>query len=155
VLPDKSAGLQVHLNQKARWTIRISLTVTWDARGGCYSAPYSISMRRRRRLESANTATDKVRRPRTPVTAEAGLTITAIVEQSPESAAAALSKLRQRFGEAAPAQVADEAFQADDQYLSGICMFRKGRYIGGFANMPGPKDATTQAVSLAEHLPGM
>jgi hypothetical protein len=78
-----------------------------------------------------------------------------VTEESPESAAAVLSKLRQRFGEAAPAQVADEAFQAYDQYLGGMCMFRKGRYIGGFANMPDPKDATTQAASLAERIPGM
>ena len=50
-----------------------------------------------------------------------------VIEQSPQSAAAVLSQLRQRFGEAAPAQVADEAFQADDQYLGGMCIFRKGR----------------------------
>ena len=78
-----------------------------------------------------------------------------VIEQSPESAAAVLSELRKRFGEATPAQVADEAFQADDQYLGGLCMFRKGRYIGGFANMPDTKEATTQAASLAEHMPGM
>jgi hypothetical protein len=78
-----------------------------------------------------------------------------VIEQSPESAAAVLSKLRQRFGEVTAAQVADEAFQADDQYLGGLCMFRKGRYIGGFANMPDAKDATAQAASLAEHIPGM
>jgi hypothetical protein len=78
-----------------------------------------------------------------------------VTEQSPESAAAVLSKLRQRFGGVAPAQVADEAFQADDQYLGGLCMFRKGRYIGGFANMPDAKDATAQAASLAERMPGM
>jgi hypothetical protein len=79
-----------------------------------------------------------------------------VIEQSPESAAAVLSKLRQRFGEeATPARVADEAFQADDQYLGGLCMFRKGRYIGGFSNMPDTKEATTQAASLAEHIPGM
>ena len=77
-----------------------------------------------------------------------------VIESSPDSAAAVLSKLRQRFGEAAPAQVADEAFQADDQYLGGMCMFRKGRYIGGFANMPDPKDATTQSALLAERIPG-
>jgi hypothetical protein len=76
-----------------------------------------------------------------------------VIEQSPESAAAVLSKLRQRFGGATPAQVADEAFQADDQYLGGLCMFRKGRHIGGFANMPDAKEATTQAASLAEHIP--
>jgi hypothetical protein len=77
-----------------------------------------------------------------------------VIEQSPASAAAVLSQLRQRFGEAVPAQVADEAFQADDQYLGGMCIFRKGRYIGGFANMPDPKDATTQAAALAQHIPG-
>ena len=76
-----------------------------------------------------------------------------VTEQSPESAAAVLSKLRQRFAEAVPAQVADEAFQAKDQYLGGICMFRKGRYLGGFTNMPDPKSATAPAASLAERIP--
>ena len=78
-----------------------------------------------------------------------------VTEQSPASAAAVLSKLRQRFREAAPAKVADEAFQASDQYLGGICMFRKGRYIGGFTNMPDPKGASAQAASLADHIPRM
>jgi len=78
-----------------------------------------------------------------------------VMEESPGSAAAILSQLRQRFTEGAPAHVADEAFQADDQYLGGLCMFRKGRYIGGFANMPDAQSATTQATSLAEHIPGM
>jgi len=78
-----------------------------------------------------------------------------VIEESPGSAAAVLSQLRQRFAEAAPAHVADEAFQADDQYLGGLCMFRKGRYIGGFANMPDAKGATAEAASLAEHIPGM
>src|SRR5208337_5010202 len=77
-----------------------------------------------------------------------------VIEASPESAAAVLSELRQRSGGAAPAQVAVEAFPAADQYLGGMCIFRKGRYIGGFANMPEPKNATTQATSLAEHIPG-
>jgi hypothetical protein len=78
-----------------------------------------------------------------------------VMEESPGSAAAILSQLRQRFAEGAPAHVADEAFQADDQYLGGLCMFRKGRYIGGFANMPDALAATTQATSLAEHIPAM
>jgi hypothetical protein len=78
-----------------------------------------------------------------------------VIEESPGSAAAVLSQLRQRFGDAAPAQVADEAFQADDQYLGGLCMFRKGRYLGGFANMPDAKDATAKAATLAEHIPRM
>jgi len=76
-----------------------------------------------------------------------------VVEDSPASAASVLSQLRQRFGDAGPAQVADEAFQTDDQYLGGLCMFRKGRYLGGFANMPDAKGAATQAAALAEHIP--
>jgi len=78
-----------------------------------------------------------------------------VIEQSPGSAAAVLSQLRQRFGEAAPVRVADEAFQADDQYLGGLCVFRKGRYLGGFANMPDAKDAANQAAALAERIPAM
>jgi len=78
-----------------------------------------------------------------------------VMEDSSESAAAVLSQLRGRFGEAGPAQVADEGFQANDQYLGGLCMFRKGRYIGGFANMPDSKEAAKQAASLADHIPGM
>jgi len=78
-----------------------------------------------------------------------------VMEESPGSAAAILNQLRQRFTEGTPAHVADEAFQADDQYLGGLCMFRKGRYIGGFANMPDARAATAQATSLAEHIPGI
>jgi len=77
-----------------------------------------------------------------------------VTEESPGSAAAVLTQLRQRFAEAVPAHVADESFQADDQYLGGLCMFRKGRYIGGFANMPDAKAAIAQAASLAELIPG-
>jgi hypothetical protein len=76
-----------------------------------------------------------------------------VVEQSPASAAAVLSQLRQRFGEITPARVADEAFQSNDPYLGGLCMFRKGRYLGGFANMPDAKAAAAQAASLAENIP--
>ena len=78
-----------------------------------------------------------------------------VMEESPGSAAAILDQLRQRFPEGTPAHVADEAFQADDQYLGGLCMFRKGRYLGGFANMPDAQAATAQAASLAEHISGM
>jgi len=78
-----------------------------------------------------------------------------VMEESKGSAAAVLGQLRQRFAEGVPAHVADEAFQADDQYLGGLCMFRKGRYIGGFANMPDAQAATAQAATLAAHIPGM
>jgi hypothetical protein len=76
-----------------------------------------------------------------------------VMEDSPESAAAVLKELRQRFDGASPAQVGDEAFQAKAQYLDGICIFRKGRYLGGVANMPEPREAASQAAQLAARIP--
>ena len=76
-----------------------------------------------------------------------------VLEASPESAAAVLKKLRERFDGASPAKVGDEAFQAKAQYLDGICIFRKGRYLGGYTNLSDPQQATSQATQLAAHLP--
>jgi hypothetical protein len=76
-----------------------------------------------------------------------------VAEVSPESASDVLRKLRARFGQSVAAQVADEAFQANDQYLGGLCIFRKGRYLGGYANLPEGKDAATLATTLAARIP--
>jgi len=76
-----------------------------------------------------------------------------VLEASPESAAAVLKKLRERFDGASPAKVGDEAFQAKAQYLDVICIFRKGRYLGGYTNLSDPQQATSQATQLAAHLP--
>jgi len=76
-----------------------------------------------------------------------------VIEESPESASAVLQKLRARFADATGAKVADEAFQAKDQYLGGLCVFRKGKYLGGYANTPEPGDAATLAAKLAARLP--
>jgi hypothetical protein len=76
-----------------------------------------------------------------------------VLEASPESAAEVLKKLRERFDGASPAQVGDEAFQAKAQYLDGICIFRKGRYLGGYANLPDPGQAVSQAAKLAARIP--
>ncbi|MGA2628812.1 MAG: DUF6599 family protein [Terriglobia bacterium] len=76
-----------------------------------------------------------------------------VTEESPESAAAALKKVRSRLGDLAPAMVADEAFQAQDQYLGGLCFFRKGRYLGGYANLPDATAAVGLARSLALRIP--
>jgi hypothetical protein len=76
-----------------------------------------------------------------------------VAEASPESAAAVMNKLRQRFGETTPAKLADEAFQVKDQYLGGLCFFRKGRYLGGFANLPDPQSAASLAASLVGRIP--
>ena len=76
-----------------------------------------------------------------------------VQEASPESAAEVLKKLRARFGGASPARVGDVAFQAKAQYLGGICIFRKGRTLGGYANLPDPQEAVSQAAKLAARIP--
>jgi hypothetical protein len=76
-----------------------------------------------------------------------------VLEDSAESAAALLKELRARFDGATDAKVGDEAFQAKVPYLDGICIFRKGRTIGGYANLPTAQEAATQAVKLAARIP--
>jgi len=76
-----------------------------------------------------------------------------VAEASAESAAAVLATLRQRFAGATAAGVADEAFQSKDRYLGGICIFRKGKYVGGFANASEPQEAANLAATLAARLP--
>jgi hypothetical protein len=76
-----------------------------------------------------------------------------VTEESPESAAAVMDELRARFADAAPAKVADEAFEAKDRYLGGLCFFRKGRYLGGYANLAEGQDAAELARALAARLP--
>ncbi len=70
-----------------------------------------------------------------------------------ESGAALMQKLRARFGETKPAAVGDEAFQASDQYLGRLCIFRKGRFIGGYANVPEGQDPVALAAALAARVP--
>ncbi len=72
-----------------------------------------------------------------------------VPEESAESAAQVMAKLRQRIGEPAPAAIADEAFTGTDKYLNGLCVFRKGRFIGGFANLAPGRIATAEAVRFA------
>jgi hypothetical protein len=74
-------------------------------------------------------------------------------EDSPESAAEVMKKLRAKFEGATPAQIADEAFQIKAPYLDGLCIFRKGRYIAGYANMPDPEQAASQSTKLAARIP--
>jgi hypothetical protein len=76
-----------------------------------------------------------------------------VLETSPQSAAAVMDKLRQRYPTAQGVQVADEALQLHDKYLGGICFFRKGKYIGGYANMPDGAAATTASATLAARVP--
>jgi hypothetical protein len=76
-----------------------------------------------------------------------------VLEASPESAAAVMNKLRERYPSAQAAQVADEALQLQDKYLGGVCFFRKGKYIGGYANMPDGTAATAASTVLAARVP--
>jgi hypothetical protein len=76
-----------------------------------------------------------------------------VLETSPQSAAAVMTKLRQRYPTAQAAQVADEALQLQDKYLGGVCFFSKGKYIGGYANMPDGATATAASAALAARVP--
>jgi hypothetical protein len=76
-----------------------------------------------------------------------------VLEASPESAAEVMKKLRARFDGATDAKIADEAFQAKAQYLGGLCIFRKGNYLAGYANLPDAQAAVSLAAQLAERIP--
>lgn len=76
-----------------------------------------------------------------------------VQEDSSEAAAAVLKSLREQFEGATPVKVGDEAFQATAKYLDGICIFRKGKTIAGYANLPEPRDAAAQAAKLAARIP--
>ncbi len=74
-------------------------------------------------------------------------------EDTPQSAAGVMQKLRSRFGETSAVTVADEAFESTDKYLGRLCIFRKGRYIGGYAITSSSSDPRTLSASLAANIP--
>ncbi len=76
-----------------------------------------------------------------------------VTETSPEAAAAVMKKAAARFASTAPAQVGDEAFTFTDKYLGRLCFFRKGKYVGGFANVTEPTDPVAAAKALAAKIP--
>ncbi len=76
-----------------------------------------------------------------------------VFEDTPQSAAEVMQKLRAHFGETAPASLADEAFQATDPYLGRLCIFRKGRNIGGYAVTPAARDPLAPAKTLSAKMP--
>lgn len=73
-------------------------------------------------------------------------------ETSSDAAAQLMKKLRERFGQTAPAAIADESFTAADKYLNGICVFRKGNYIGGFADLKDGRDGVAESTKLAGNI---
>lgn len=76
-----------------------------------------------------------------------------VTEQSPETAAAVIKRAIARFGQTQAVQVGDEAFQVTDKYLGRLCFFRKGRYVGGFANVTDAADPVAAAKTLAAKMP--
>ena len=66
-----------------------------------------------------------------------------------DAATDVMQKLKQRFAQTTPAKIADEAFLATDQYLGKMCVFRKGRYVGGYAISADGVDPVALAGSLA------
>jgi hypothetical protein len=72
-----------------------------------------------------------------------------VQETSPEAASQVMEKLRERFGQTTPAAIADEAFTANDKYLNGMCVFRKGSIIGGFADLKQGRDGVEESTKLA------
>jgi hypothetical protein len=72
-----------------------------------------------------------------------------VTEESSEAAAAVMQKVRARFAETSPAKIADEAFQGNDRYLGRLCVFRKGRVVGGWANVGEGSDPVGLAAALA------
>jgi hypothetical protein len=76
-----------------------------------------------------------------------------VKESSPESAAQVMEKLRERFGQTTPVTIADEAFTATDKYLNGMCVFRKGSIVGGFAELKAGQDGVAESQKLAANIP--
>lgn len=70
-----------------------------------------------------------------------------------DAAPAVMQKLRERFGETAAAKIGDEAFVASDQYLGKLCVFRKGRYVAGYAVSDGATDPVPLSSALAAKIP--
>jgi hypothetical protein len=72
-----------------------------------------------------------------------------VIEDNPESATAVMQKLRERFPETTPAKIGEEALQAVDKYLGKMCVFRKGRYIAGWAITGEGVDPQAASITMA------
>lgn len=75
-----------------------------------------------------------------------------VPEATPEAASALMGKLRERMGQTQGVTLADEAFTATDKYLDGMVVFRKGRYVGGFANLKSGRNVSAEASRLAANI---
>jgi len=76
-----------------------------------------------------------------------------VEEESVATATALMEKLRTRFAGSTAAKIADEGFQAADQYLGKLCVFRKGRYVAGYGNLADGQDGVALSAALAKRIP--
>ncbi len=76
-----------------------------------------------------------------------------VEEQSAEQAAETMKKLRAQWEGSQAVTVGDEGFQVKAPYLDGVCMFRKGRFIAGYTNLPDVQEAVTKAGTLLARIP--
>lgn len=76
-----------------------------------------------------------------------------VQEQTPEAAAVLMQKLREHFAGSDSTNIGDEAIQATVPYLDGICIFRKSRFVAGFANLLDLEQARGRAAQLALRIP--
>jgi hypothetical protein len=72
-----------------------------------------------------------------------------VPDASPEAAAATLEKLRARLAEPASLSAGESGFVGKDKYLGTMAVFRKGRYVAGYAGVPESADVSALAGSLA------
>jgi hypothetical protein len=76
-----------------------------------------------------------------------------VTEASPEAAAGVFDKVKARFRGVAASEFADGAFQVEDKYLGRVFIFRKGRYVAGWANVGDGREPLQMAGELAAKLP--
>ncbi len=72
-----------------------------------------------------------------------------VPDASPEAAAATLEKLRARLTEASDMKAGEAGFIGKDKYLGTMAIFRKGRYVAGYATVPDGADAARLSSALA------
>jgi hypothetical protein len=77
-----------------------------------------------------------------------------VTEATTEAAGDTFAKLRAHLKAARPVRGLDvEAFAAEDPYLGGLIVFRKGRRVAGVANVAAGTDALPLARALAGRVP--
>lgn len=72
-----------------------------------------------------------------------------VFEETPASAAEVMEKFKARFQDAADVKLAEGGFQATDKYLGRLYVFRKGRYIAGYAVTTDDVDPAALSAALA------